>query len=57
MSMKILLQVLTEVMTLRQNAEFTGEDVSDTFQKKTKVFKDSGSSDDCSDEMSSDKSD
>ena len=38
MSMKILLQVLTEIMTLRQNAEFTGEDVSDTFQKKDKGF-------------------
>ena len=44
-------------MALRHSAEFTGVDVSDTFRTKTKVFEDSGSSDDCSDEMSSDKTD
>ena len=40
-------------MVLRHTAEFTGVDVSDTF--RTKVFEDSGSSGDSSDEMSSAK--
>ena len=43
-------------MLLRHNSEFMGVDVSDTFRTTTRVFKDSQSSDDSFDEMSSDKS-
>ena len=44
-------------VALRHGAEFTCVEISDTFRTKTKVFEDSRSSEDCSDEMSSDKSD
>ena len=42
-------------MTLRHNVEFLGVDVADMFRTETKLFKDSQSSDDSSEKMSSEE--